>query len=75
MKNRILFLPVLVISLLLLTACGGNQPQQQTKGVFLGGTQGLSANFEAFGVAENGVYSIFDTETFPLEVTIRNKGE
>jgi len=75
MKNRTLFLPVLVISLLVLTACGGNQVQQQTKGVFLGGTQGISANFEAFGVAEGGIYSIFDTETFPIEVTVRNKGE
>lgn len=71
---RKFIIPTLVIALLFLTAC--NQQQQQTaKGAYLGGTQGLLAKFEAFGVEENGVYSIFDEETFPLELTLQNKGE
>jgi len=71
---RKLIIPTLVIALLFLTAC--NQQQQPTaKGAYLGGTQGLLAQFEPFGVEENGVYSIFDEETFPLELTLKNKGE
>ncbi|MBI2102991.1 hypothetical protein HYT55_04080 [Candidatus Woesearchaeota archaeon] len=75
MNKRLFLLPILVLSLFLLTACGGEQQQSQSKGVFIGGTQGVVAEFEPFGVEEAGVSSIFDTETFPVEVTVHNKGE
>ncbi len=75
MNKRLFLLPILVLSLFLLTACGGEQQQQQTKGVFIGGLQGVVADFEPFGVDENGISSIFDTETFPVQVTLINKGE
>ncbi len=65
---------ILIIGLLLLTACQGEQ-KSTAKGAFIGGDKGLVAEFEPFGVEEDGVYSIFDEETFPLEVTLRNKGE
>lgn len=71
---RKFLIPALVITLLFLTACD-KQQQPTAKGAYLGGTQGLSAAFEAFGVEETGVYSIFDEETFPLELTLKNKGE
>ena len=71
---RKLIIPTLVIALLLLTACQ-NQQQPIAKGAYLGGTQGVLAQFEAFGVEENGIYSIFAEESFPLELTLRNKGE
>ena len=69
-----IIIPVLIVALLMLTAC---QQQQKavTKGAFVGGTDGIVAKFEPFGVEENGVYSIFDQETFPLELTLHNKGE
>ncbi len=63
-----------ILSLLLLASCTEDQ-KQTSKGIFIGGTQGITAKFEQLGVAENGVYSIFDTETFPIEVTVTNKGE
>ncbi|MDP3640307.1 MAG: hypothetical protein Q8R53_03845 [Nanoarchaeota archaeon] len=64
---------ILLLSIFLVS-CG---PQQQapSQGAFLGGTQGVLADFEPFGVEEEGKFTIFDTETFPLEVTLRNKGE
>ncbi|MBI2668544.1 hypothetical protein HYX14_01750 [Candidatus Woesearchaeota archaeon] len=71
MKKAILF--AVIVGLLVL-ACTP-PPTQTGKGVFMGGTQGLSVKFEPFGVEEAGVFSIFDTETFPLEVTVQNKGE
>src|SRR3989344_5856270 len=71
---RKIIIPTLVIALLFLTACQ-NQQQQTVKGAYLGGTQGILAQFEPFGVEENGIYAIFDEESFPLELTLRNKGE
>lgn len=66
-------IPALIMALLFLTAC--QQQQQTVKGAFIGGTQGVVPQFEAFGVEEEGIYAIFDEESFPLEVTFRNKGE
>jgi len=65
---------ILIVSLLFLTACK-KEGVAPTKGVFIGGSQGIVINFEPFGVEENGIYTIFDTETLPIEVTLRNKGE
>ncbi len=66
----------LIVGLFLLTACGNqDSPTTGKKGAFIGGTQGVAAVFEPFGVEENGVFSIFDTEAFPIEVTLKNKGE
>lgn len=75
MMKKIAIISILVLSLFLLTACKGEQPATTAKGAFLGGTQGITADFEAFGVEEGGIYSIFDEESFLLEVTLRNKGE
>ena len=75
MKKSILLL-TLIGTLLLVAGCSdAENTQTQQAGAYLGGTQGVTAEFEAFGVEEDGVFTIFDTETFPLEVTLRNKGE
>ena len=74
MKKSII-ISAMIICLFLLTSCNNQPSNAPTKGAFLGGTQGIVANFEPFGVEESGVYSIFDQETFPFEVTLKNKGE
>lgn len=72
--KKIIIVFILVLSLFLLTAC--TQEQQTTgKGAFIGGEKGATAIFEPFGIEEEGLYTIFDEESFPLEVTITNKGE
>ncbi|PIN73457.1 hypothetical protein COV20_04500 [Candidatus Woesearchaeota archaeon CG10_big_fil_rev_8_21_14_0_10_45_16] len=63
------------MTLLLLTACGQGDSNTPVQGAFLGGTQGVVTVFEPFGVEENGLQTIFDTEAFPIEVTLQNKGE
>lgn len=73
MKKMILSL--LIIGILLLSACTKEDTQAGKKAAFLGGNAGIVATFEQFGVEENGVSSVFDTETFPIEVTLANKGE
>lgn len=64
---------VLVAGLLLLVSCGEKKTEQA--GPFLGGTQGVVADFVEFGLEEDGIAGVYDTETFPIEVTLRNKGE
>ncbi len=71
---KIRYLAPLFIITLLLTACSPEDAAPESK-VFMGGSQGIVMEFEPFGVEENGIYTIFDTETFLLEVTLRNKGE
>lgn len=71
--KKAMVLGILLLSIFLVSC--GQQQQAPTKGAFLGGTQGILAEFEPFGVEEEGKFTIFDTETFPIEVTLRNKGE
>ena len=66
MKKIILL--VLLSAMLLLVGCGETE-QQVSTGVFVGGTQGITIQFEPFGVEEDGTYSIYDEETFPIEIT------
>ena len=75
MKSKTILLTILLASLFILTACQPQQTATPERGAYLGGSQGIVANFELFGVEEEGVYTIFSTETFPLEVTLFNKGE
>lgn len=70
----VVILLTIALSLFMLTACQ-NGKTNVTKGAFIGGTTGVTAEFEPFGVEENGVYSIFDEDTFPIGITIHNKGE
>ncbi len=73
MKKSMIFLTI--ISVFLLTACSGGQQQTSTGGVFIGGTEGAVASFEPFSIKEDNIYTIFDTEDFPIEVILKNKGE
>jgi len=73
MKSKII-LSILLISLFLV-GCESGDKKTSVAGAFQGGTQGIIAEFEIFGVEEEGMYTIFDTEDFPIELTLRNKGE
>lgn len=65
-----------MFSLLFLVSCGSEETSTgAANGAFLGGAQGITAVFEPFGVEEDNIFTIFDTETFPIEITIANKGE
>ena len=68
---------IILSSMLLLTAC--SQEQEQTPaartGAFIGGTTGLTALFEPLSIQEENIFTVFDTEDFPLVVDLRNKGE
>lgn len=69
-----MFLMVLLISVIFITSCG-TEEKVQSKGVFIGGTSGIVASFEPLSVKEEGLYTLFDTEDFPLEILLKNVGE
>ncbi len=68
-------LPILLLTILFLSACKSGDTTEGPGGPFIGGTQGVLASFEPFGVEEESIYSIYDTETFPIELTLHNNGE
>lgn len=72
MKRIALFSLILVG--LFLVACG-EQPQTQTKDVFFGGTNGVEAKFELMGGEQDNIDTVYDTDSFLVEVTLNNKGE
>jgi len=66
---------MVIVFLMLLAACTQESDVQPVDSVFEGGTQGIVAEFEPFGVEEQGVFTIFNTENFPIEIALRNLGE
>ena len=42
---------------------------------FIGGTQGMVAEFEEIGIIEEGEYSFYEDELIPIQILFRNKGE
>jgi hypothetical protein len=68
-----ILIPLLILSTLLI-ACEGEAPVS-TGSAFLGGTEGIVASFEPISIKEGGIYTIFDSEDFPLDVLLKNKGE
>lgn len=77
MKKRLAITALVVVSLLLITGCQGQQNQEEDTqdDVFVGGNQGLIAEFSQFGPTEDGRYTIFESGSFPLRVRLKNKGE
>jgi hypothetical protein len=74
MKKEWLFVALMALPLIL-AACDKDSDLPTGDSVFEGGTQGLTARFEPFGVEENGIFTIFDTEKFPIEIVLENRGE
>lgn len=72
MKYKIIF-AVLVIGLFIV-GCGEKQ-ETVTGGAFIGGSDGVVVEFEPFSLKEDGVYTIFDSEDFPIGVVVNNRGE
>ena len=75
MISKKIILVLALVSVLLLTACQSNTEVDTSSAAFMGGTNGISVSFEQFSIMEEGVYTIFDTEDFPIEVAVKNLGE
>ncbi|MBU0536138.1 MAG: hypothetical protein KKE20_04180 [Nanoarchaeota archaeon] len=69
------FMVLVMAAVIIIAGCEGGQDNTGTTSPYIGGSQGLLATFEEFGVQEEGIATIFSDETFPLEITLKNKGE
>lgn len=65
----------LIMAVLALAGCEGGDQQDTTNSPYKGGVQGIVATFESFGVVEENIPTIYEDETFPIEITLKNKGE
>lgn len=71
------FLMGVILMSVFLLACTTKPTTPAGGGAFIGGTQGLVASFEPLSVKdpETGLYTIYDTEDFSLDIALKNKGE
>jgi len=65
---------VCAISLILLSGCEKEEVSTASS-VYIGGSQGVVAEFEPTGIEEKGIYTIFEGENFPIQLILKNKGE
>lgn len=76
MNIKKLIIVSLVITSLFLVSCSGNKQTTTNVGsAFIGGTNGVVVSFEPLSIMESGVYTIFDTDAFPMTIIVNNKGE
>ncbi|MBW2999798.1 hypothetical protein KY339_03925, partial [Candidatus Woesearchaeota archaeon] len=75
MKNAKLFLLITALALALLVGCRPAEDTTPSVSPYIGGSQGIVVNFEDFGIVEEGIATIYEGETFPVEITLKNKGE
>ena len=75
--KQILIIMVLA-GALVLSGCSGSSDgdlDTTSPGAYFGGSEGADVSFEPFSIIEEGIYTIFDSEDFPIEVVLSNPGE
>ena len=77
MVKRISIIISIVVLSIFLAACTNESGDLDTTspGAFIGGNSGLEVSFEPMSIIEDGIFTIYDTENFPLEFILKNKGE
>jgi len=75
MNKKHIAIIVLACLAVFLAGCSGGESQGTAGSPFIGGTKGIVAEFEPLSIEESGVYTIYDTDTFPIQILLKNKGE
>ena len=65
---------ILLITAIIIAGCDDEEAPTGPS-PYIGGNKGLIAEFEPMGIEESGIYTIFEDETFPIQVILKNKGE
>jgi len=74
-QGKKILLALTLLAVVFLSGCGEEEEEAEIAAVFIGGSQGIVANFEPFGIQEEDIYAVYDTESFPIEINVKNKGE
>lgn len=66
-----------IITLVILAGCEttGNNNTSATPPTFMGGSEGITAEFSQMGIETDGIDTVWEGETFPVELRFINKGE
>jgi hypothetical protein len=72
--NKNYLVIILLTTMVLLVGCTAEETQTGPS-PYIGGSNGVLAEFEPMGIEENGMYTIFEDESFPIQVVLKNKGE
>jgi hypothetical protein len=75
MKKTYIFAIFAISLLVLITGCGEGEVEESIPELFIGGSQGLVAEFEEIGYIEEGEYSVYEDELIPIAILFRNRGE
>ena len=67
---------IIILSIILsmfLIGCNGTDDVTGPE-PYIGGSRGVIAEFEPLGLEEDGLFTIYDDEEFPLQLILKNKG-
>lgn len=77
--NKKAIVVFLIIGLFVFSSCKDNGGGDVTapESPYIGGEKGITAEFEEMGIynEKTNTYEIYEGETFPIEITLKNKGE
>ncbi len=74
MNKKYIFAIFAVSLLVLITGCE-EEAEVVLPELFIGGSQGLVAEFEEIGFIEEGEYTAYENDPIPIAILFRNKGE
>jgi len=75
MKKNMVYL-LAILSLVVLYGCtSGNEDAAPQTDPFIGGNEGIVAEFLPMGIEEDGIETVFEEEDFDVVVNLKNKGE
>ena len=75
--NKKYLLMVLLVAILFVVGCAGQQVTTAGKSPYIGGNKGLVSEFLTMGIYndKSSMEEIFEGEAFPIEIVLKNKGE
>ena len=76
--SRHVIIGIMILGMFFLAGCADSGQDSTTAGSpYFGGTQGVVADFDDMGIynEKTGINEIFWGDSFPIEVTLKNKGE
>ncbi len=75
MSKKILAMFIIVFAALFIAGCEDGEKETTGPSPYISGTKGITAEFEPMGIEDNGLYSLYENEEFPIQVLLKNKGE
>jgi len=73
--NKTIILCLIMGSILVIGAGCNDNVDVVSNSPYIGGTQGIVAEFEDWGLLQDNIETIWNAESFPVQINLKNKGE